>query len=66
LAIYRSGFVGSASIGVYSLTTDKMAIVPKWVSPGKAERFTRMWKFKWDSASAFCSREGNRGSKIGF
>ena len=39
MAIYRSGFVGSASIGVYSLTTDKMAIVPKWVSSGKAERF---------------------------
>jgi len=44
LAIYQSGFVGSASIGVYSLTTDKMAIVPTWVSPSKAERFGKWLK----------------------
>jgi len=39
LAIYLSSLVGSASIGVYSLATDRMIIVPKWVSPRKAERF---------------------------
>ena len=39
MAIYLSSLVGSASIGVYSLATDRMVIVPKWVSPRKAERF---------------------------
>jgi translation initiation factor 6 len=39
LAIYLSSLVGSASIGVYSLATDRMVIIPKWVPLRKAERF---------------------------
>lgn len=38
MAIYLTSLFGSASIGVYSLTTEKMAIVPKFVSIKKAER----------------------------
>jgi len=37
LAIYLSSLVGSASIGVYSLATDKMVIIPKLVPLKKAE-----------------------------
>ncbi len=46
MAIYLSGLVGSASIGVYSLTTDKMVIVPKLVPLRKAERFEKWLKVK--------------------
>ncbi len=46
MAIYQSDLVGSASIGVYLLTTDKMVIVPRWVSAGKAERFGEWLKAK--------------------
>jgi translation initiation factor 6 len=46
LAIYRSTLVGNASIGVYSLTTDKMVVVPKWFPLRKAERFGEWLKVK--------------------
>lgn len=46
MAIYQSSLVGTASIGVYLLTTDTMVIVPKWVSPGKAERLGKWLKVK--------------------
>jgi len=46
LPIYQSSLVGTVSIGVYSLTTDKMAIVPKWVSLRKAERLGKWLKVK--------------------
>jgi translation initiation factor 6 len=42
LAVYLSSIVGSASIGVYSLVTDKIAIIPKMVPLKKAER-TAEW-----------------------
>jgi len=44
LAIYRSGLVGTVSIGVYSRATDEMVIVPRWVPIGKAERFGKWLK----------------------
>jgi len=46
LAIYLSSLVGSASIGVYSLATDKMAIIPKLVPLKKAERMSEWLKVK--------------------
>jgi len=46
LAIYLSSLVGSASIGVYSLVTDEILIVPKWVPPKKAERLEQWLKVK--------------------
>ena len=46
MAIYQSSLVGIASIGVYSLSTDKMVIVPKWVPLGKAEGFGKWMKVK--------------------
>jgi translation initiation factor 6 len=42
LAIYLSSLVGGASIGVYSLVTDRILVVPKLVPLKKAER-TRKW-----------------------
>ena len=44
MAIYRSGLVGTVSIGVYSRATDEMVIVPRWVPIGKAERFGKWLK----------------------
>jgi translation initiation factor 6 len=44
LAIYLSSLVGSASIGVYSLVTDRMVIIPKWVPLKKAERLAEWLK----------------------
>jgi len=38
LAVYLSSLFGSASIGVYSLVTDRMLIVPKSIPLKKAER----------------------------
>lgn len=38
--------MGTASIGVYLLTTDTMVIVPKWVPPRKAERLGKWLKVK--------------------
>ncbi|MDI6847569.1 MAG: translation initiation factor IF-6 [Candidatus Bathyarchaeia archaeon] len=46
MAIYLSSLVGSASIGVYSLVTDKILIVPKWVPPKKAEKLRKWLKVK--------------------
>jgi translation initiation factor 6 len=46
LAIYLSSIVGSASIGVYSLATDKIVIVPKMVPLKKAERLAEWLKVK--------------------
>ena len=46
MAIYLSSLVGSASIGVYSLVTDEILIVPKWVPPKKAERLEQWLKVK--------------------
>jgi translation initiation factor 6 len=46
LAIYLSSIVGSASIGVYSLATDKMVIIPKVVPLKKAERVSEWLKVK--------------------
>jgi translation initiation factor 6 len=46
LAIYLSGIVGSASIGVYSLVTDRIFIVPGSVPLKKAERLSEWLKVK--------------------
>jgi translation initiation factor 6 len=46
LAVYLSSIVGSASIGVYSLATDKVIIVPKIVPLKKAERMAQWLKVK--------------------
>ena len=46
MAIYLYGLVGSASIGVYSLATDKMVIIPKLVPLKKAERLSEWLKAK--------------------
>jgi len=46
LAIYLSSLVGSSSIGVYSLATDKIVIIPKLVPLKKAERIAEWLKVK--------------------
>jgi len=46
LAIYLFNLVGSASIGVYSLATEKMVIIPKFVPFKKAERLGEWLKVK--------------------
>jgi translation initiation factor 6 len=46
LAIYLSNIVGSASIGVYSLATDKMVMIPTSVPSLKAERIAQWLKAK--------------------
>jgi translation initiation factor 6 len=46
LAIYLSSIVGSASIGMYSLVTDRVIIVPKLVPLRKAERLGEWLKVK--------------------
>jgi translation initiation factor 6 len=46
LAIYLSSIVGSPSLGVYSLATDKMVIIPKLVPLKKAERLGEWLKVK--------------------
>ena len=46
MAIYLSDIVGSASIGVYSLATDKTVIIPKLVPLKKAERISEWLKVK--------------------
>jgi len=46
LAVYLSSIVGSASIGVYSLVTDKIVIIPKMVPLKKAERIAEWLKVK--------------------
>lgn len=39
MAVYLASLGGSVSIGVYSLATDKLVIIPKWVPLRKAQRF---------------------------
>jgi len=46
LAIYLSDIVGSPYIGVYSLATDKMVIVPSFVLLKKAEKIAEWLKVK--------------------
>jgi translation initiation factor 6 len=46
LAVYLSSIVGSASIGVYSLATEKFVIIPKAVPLTKAERFAEWLRVK--------------------
>jgi translation initiation factor 6 len=46
LAVYLSSIVGSVSIGVYSLATEKVAIIPKIVPLKKAERIAEWLKVK--------------------
>ncbi|MBX5328554.1 MAG: translation initiation factor IF-6 [Candidatus Bathyarchaeota archaeon] len=46
MAIYLSTIVGSVSIGVYSLATDKIVIVPRIVPSKKAERLHEWLKVK--------------------
>ena len=41
MAVYLSDIVGSASIGVYSLATEKFAIIPKAVPHKKAEQVAK-------------------------
>jgi len=46
LAVYLSSIVGSASISVYSLATEKVVILPKIVPLKKAERIAEWLKVK--------------------
>jgi translation initiation factor 6 len=46
LAIYLSSIIGSASIGVYSLATDRVVIIPKLVPLKKAERIGEWLKVR--------------------
>jgi len=46
VAVYLTDLFGSASIGVYLLATEKMVIVPKFVSIKKAERMAEWLKVK--------------------
>lgn len=46
MTIFLCNLFGSASIGVYSLVTDNMAIVPSQVSETKAKRFEEWLKVK--------------------
>jgi len=46
LAVFLYGILGSASIGVYSLATEEIAIVPSLVSENKAKRLEEWLKVK--------------------
>jgi translation initiation factor 6 len=46
LAVYLSSVVGSASIGVYSLATEKIVIIPPLVPQDKAEKTAEWLKTK--------------------
>jgi translation initiation factor 6 len=46
LAIFLSSLVGSASLGVYSLATDRFFMVPNSVPPKKAQRLSEWLKVK--------------------
>jgi translation initiation factor 6 len=46
LAVYLSSIVGSSSIGVYSLATEKIVIVPKMVPLEKAEQMADWLKVR--------------------
>ncbi len=53
MAVFLFSLFGSASIGVYSLATDKMVIVPPQVPVSKAERLE-----KWLEAKVVCTTIG--------
>jgi len=46
LAIYLSSLGGSVNVGVYSLTTDEIVIIPKYVPVKKAERLAQWLRVK--------------------
>jgi translation initiation factor 6 len=46
LAVYLSSIVGSASIGVYSLATEKIVIIPVMIPQEKAEKTAEWLKVK--------------------
>jgi translation initiation factor 6 len=46
LGLYLTSLIGSPSIGVYSLVTDKILLVPKSVPTRKAERLSQWLKVK--------------------
>jgi translation initiation factor 6 len=46
LTVYLSSIVGSASIGVYSLATEKIVMIPRIVPQQKAEEFADWLKVK--------------------
>ena len=46
MAVYLSSIVGSPSIGVYSLATNRFALIPKMVPKEKAERTAEWLKVK--------------------
>ena len=46
MAVYLASIVGSVSIGVYSLATEKIVIIPKIVPLKKAERIAEYLKVK--------------------
>jgi len=46
LGLYLTSLIGSPSIGVYSLVTDKILLVPKSVPTKKAERLSQWLKVK--------------------
>ncbi|MEM1538896.1 MAG: translation initiation factor IF-6 [Candidatus Bathyarchaeia archaeon] len=46
MAIYQASLFGSASIGVYSLATEKILILPKFVPVKKAEKLSNWLKVK--------------------
>jgi translation initiation factor 6 len=46
LAVYLTSIVGSASIGVYSLATEKFVLIPKMVPLDKAEKTAEWLKTK--------------------
>ena len=58
MAVYLSSIVGSVSIGVYSLATEKIVIIPKIVPLKKAERIAEWMKVKLDHTSIELSRIG--------
>ncbi len=51
MAVYLSSIAGSASLGVYSLVTDQIVIVPKLVITKKAEKLAEWLKVKLIQAS---------------
>jgi len=46
LTVYLSSIVGSASIGVYSLATENMVVIPRMVPQKKAQEFADWLKVK--------------------
>lgn len=46
MALYLADIIGSPCVGVYSLVTDKMVIVPSFVLDKKAEKFEQWLKVK--------------------